>query len=167
MHLTIFKFPQWIHVHISSSSSGHQVLLASWHLPPSSFFFLPFFFFLWPHLWHVDGPRLGAKTELQLQAYATATTRWDQSHIWNLHCSLQQCQILNPLSEARDQTESSWILVRFLTCLATLETPITKSFPTHPAILPESLLFTYCFQAGAGRDHSKFLPLPFLFQKIF
>ena len=33
--------------------------------------------------------------------------------ICNLHCSLQQHQILNPLIEARDQTPSSWIPVSF------------------------------------------------------
>ena len=29
---------------------------------------------------------------------------WDPSHICSLHHSSRQCQILNPLSEARDQT---------------------------------------------------------------
>ena len=48
-------------------------------------------------------PRVGAELELQLQAYATAMAKPDPSHICNLHCSLQQCQILNPQSEARDQ----------------------------------------------------------------
>ena len=48
--------------------------------------------------------RLGAELELQPQAYATATATADLSHIYNLSCSLQQGQILNPLSEARDQT---------------------------------------------------------------
>ena len=40
--------------------------------------------------------------ELQLQAYAITTV--DPSHICDLHCSLQQCQILIPLREARDWT---------------------------------------------------------------
>ena len=38
------------------------------------------------------------------EAYATATATLDPSHICNLHRSLQQHQILNSLSEARDQT---------------------------------------------------------------
>ena len=28
---------------------------------------------LWPHLWHMEVPRLGVKSELQLQATAIAT----------------------------------------------------------------------------------------------
>ena len=47
-------------------------------------------------------PRLGVELELQLPAYATAMR--DPSHICDLHHNSQQCQILNPLSEARDQT---------------------------------------------------------------
>ena len=49
--------------------------------------------------------RLGVESELQLKAYATATATamLDLSHICNLHHSLQQCWILNPLRKARDQ----------------------------------------------------------------
>ena len=50
----------------------------------------------------MEVPRLGGKSELQLQVYATATATPDPSRIHNLHRSLQQRQILNPLSEARD-----------------------------------------------------------------
>ena len=39
----------------------------------------------------------------------------DPSPVCYLHHSLQQCQILNLLREARDQTISSWILVCFFT----------------------------------------------------
>ena len=55
-------------------------------------------------MWHTKVPRLGAELELQLQAYTTATATQDPSHVCDLHYSLQQCQILNPLSEARDET---------------------------------------------------------------
>ena len=48
--------------------------------------------------------RSGLKLELQLLASATATAMPEPSLFCNLHCSLQQCQILNPLSEARDRT---------------------------------------------------------------
>ena len=48
--------------------------------------------------------RLGVESELQLLAYTTATAMPDLSHIFDLHYSSWQHQILNPLSEARDQT---------------------------------------------------------------
>ena len=78
-------------------------------LPPSLPPFLPFFFLpsplsFWPHLWHMEVPGLGVKLELQLQAFTTVTITWDPSCISNLHLSSEQCQILNPLSEDRDQT---------------------------------------------------------------
>ena len=55
--------------------------------------------------------------ELQLLAHtiATATATPYLSHNCNLHCSLRQHGIFNPLSEARDGTasSSSWMLVGF------------------------------------------------------
>ena len=47
---------------------------------------------------------LGFEFELQLQAYTTAMATRDSSHIFSLLCSLGQYQILNLLSEAKDQT---------------------------------------------------------------
>ena len=68
----------------------------------------PFYFslslFLGLYLQHIEVPGLGVASEQQLQAYATAVTMPDLSCICHLYCSLQQYQILNPLSEARDQT---------------------------------------------------------------
>ena len=54
---------------------------------------------------HLEVPRLGVKLELQLLAYTTATATRDLSHICNLYRSSWQCQISDPLSEARDQTQ--------------------------------------------------------------
>ena len=47
-------------------------------------------------------PRQGVESELQLQAYATATATPNLSCFCCLHRSLQQCQILNPRSQAKD-----------------------------------------------------------------
>ena len=58
--------------------------------------------------------RLGVKSELQLPAYTTAIAVQDLSHVCNLYHSSWQCQILNPLSKARDRT-NVLILVRFVT----------------------------------------------------
>ena len=65
---------------------------------------LAFFFFLGPHLQHMEVPRLGVKLELQLPAYTTATATLDPSCICDLHCSSWQLWILNPLREAGDGT---------------------------------------------------------------
>ena len=55
-------------------------------------------------MWHMEVPRLGGKSELQLLAYATATAVPDLIRACNLQHSSWQRRILNPLSEARDQT---------------------------------------------------------------
>ena len=62
----------------------------------------------------MEVPRLGVESELKLLAYATATAMQDPSHICNLYHSSRQHQILNPLSEARDKTRTSWFLVGFI-----------------------------------------------------
>ena len=67
----------------------------------SSFFFPSI---LRLHLWHMEVPRLWVKSEPQLPAYAIATATPDPSCICDLHHSSPQGQILNPMSEARDQT---------------------------------------------------------------
>ena len=56
------------------------------------------------HLQQMQVPRLGVKLKLQLLAYATATATPDLGCIFDLHHSLRQCRILNPLSEAKNQT---------------------------------------------------------------
>ena len=52
----------------------------------------------------MEVPRLGLELELYLPAYAIATETPNMSHVCKLGHGSQQCQILNPLSEARDQT---------------------------------------------------------------
>ena len=72
-------------------------------LTTRSFFF---FFFLEPHLWHIEVSRLWVESELWLPAYTTATIPPDPSHICDLHHSSWQCQILNLLSKVRDGTRN-------------------------------------------------------------
>ena len=57
---------------------------------------------LGPLPWHVEVPRLGVELELQLLAYTTIIVTPDPSHVFDLHHSSQQRQLLNPLSKARD-----------------------------------------------------------------
>ena len=58
-------------------------------------------FFLGRHLGHMEVPRLGVESELELLAYTTDIAMWDPSH---LHQSSQQLQIFNTVSGAGDQT---------------------------------------------------------------
>ena len=61
-------------------------------------------FFLGLHPLHLEVPRLGVESELQLPAYARATATPDLSHVCDLHHSSRQHQILNPLNGAQDGT---------------------------------------------------------------
>ena len=90
-----------------------SILLSSQHLAPGLclfwvrfsrcliFHFL-FFCFLGLHPRHMEVPRLGVESGLQLLAYTTAIRMPDPS-LWPTH-SLWQCWILNPMSEAGDST---------------------------------------------------------------
>ena len=63
----------------------------------------------------MEVPRPGVESELQLQAYATATAPPDPSQVCDLHQSSRQRLILNPPSETRDQTCILMFLVVFIT----------------------------------------------------
>ena len=63
------------------------------------FFFLSFFLGL--HLQHMEVPRLGVQSELQLPAYTAATAMWDPSRVCHLHHSSWQCQILNSMGRGQ------------------------------------------------------------------
>ena len=75
------------------------------------FVFCFVFCFLGLHPQHMEIPRLGAELEQQPLAYTTATATPDLSHVCDLHQSSRQRQILNPLSEAKDQT--CVLMIRF------------------------------------------------------
>ena len=70
-----------------------------------SFFkkFFNFFLFLGPYSRYMEVSRLGVELELQPPAYTTAAAMQDPRCICDLHHSTWQHQILNRLSEARDQ----------------------------------------------------------------
>ena len=56
------------------------------------------------HPRHMEVPSVGVESGLQLLAYAADTATQDLSCVCDLHHSSRQHQILNPLSEARNQT---------------------------------------------------------------
>ena len=77
----------------------------------------------------MEVPRLGVESELHLPAYITATATRDSSCVCDLHCRSWQCQILNPLREARDHTCSLMVPSCSRFCCATTETaPIFTFF---------------------------------------
>ena len=80
-------------------------------LPVLGVFVFIFFAFLRLHPGIRKFLGLAVNLELQVLAYTTAT--WDPSHVCDLHHGSQQCQILNPLSKAMDQTrvlmDHSWV----------------------------------------------------------
>ena len=80
----------------------------------------------------MEVPRLGVESELQLPAYAAATATWDPSYVYD---HSWQRWILNPLSEARDQTrilmDTSWVC-SCCTTMGTLERPIDNDLDLEP-----------------------------------
>ena len=117
-------------------------LTMQWHLLLSSFliisssFILSFFFsFLLPNLWHMEVPR--ARTGIRATApdYITAMATPDPSRICDLHCSLWQCHIINPLSKTRGQTQ---ILSEFLTHWAAMVPHKQFSVPKNSVTLQSS-----------------------------
>ena len=66
------------------------------------YFFFFFLVFLGLHPWHIEVPRLGVDSELELLAYTTAAATQNPSHVCDLHHGSWQCWILTPLSKARD-----------------------------------------------------------------
>ena len=96
--------------------SGKELFLNTWisslsfflQPPLHPFIYLFIFVFLGLHLRHMDVPRLGVDSELQLLAYTTGTAMPDPSYVCNLHPSSRQGRILNPLSKFSDRT---WNLI--------------------------------------------------------
>ena len=88
--------------------------------------FIKFFFFVFLglHLQHMEVPRLGVQLETELLAYTTATAMLDLSCICDLCHSFWNARSLTHRARSGIKLASSWILVRFLTCWATMETPL-------------------------------------------
>ena len=61
-------------------------------------------FFIGPHLQHMEVPRLGVDSELQLPADTTATATWGPSRVCDLHRS-ETNLVLNTLSHDRNSLE--------------------------------------------------------------
>ena len=92
----------YIHAHKSSFSMFQTYTTFVKGLTPPFVIYLFIYLFLGPHPWHMEVPRHGVELELHLPVYTTAMATPDPSCGCDLHCSSQQCQILNPLGGARD-----------------------------------------------------------------
>ena len=151
----------WIILHI-----GCRHLKCGEHMKIAYFFFsfLSLFYQGHPHsIWRFPGRRV--ESELQLLAYATATATPDLSHIWDLHHSSGQCQILNPLSDARDQTcilmDTSWICF----CSATMGIPFSLFFKIYWSMVVYNVLLASGVQQSESGIHIN-IPILFSIQVI-
>ena len=79
----------------------------------------------------MEFPRLGVQSELQLPAYITAVATPDPSYICDLHHSLWQRWILNPLNKARDQTHILMVLSWIHFHCAVMGTPVNEILNKH------------------------------------
>ena len=118
-------------------------------------FFFSLLCFSGPHLWHLEVPRLGVKSELQLSAYATATATPDLSHVCNLYHSSWECWIPHPLSQARDWTrilmDTSWVQHHW----ATMGTPQINRFLAQGCSSMASVLILYSYHLLAQKLKKK------------
>ena len=98
-------------MHKGSTLSFQRFVFACFLLLFCCCFFVVVVLGLYP--WHMEVPRLGVESKLQLPAYTTATAMWDPSHICDLQHSSRQRQILNHSARPGIEPVSSWMLVRF------------------------------------------------------
>ena len=89
----------------------------------------------------MEVPRPGIQSELQPPVYTTATAALDLSYLCDLHYSSLQHQILNLLSEARDQTHVPMDTSQVCFYWATTGTPISLLKRTPKLTLEEKAIF--------------------------
>ena len=77
---------------------------------------------------HMEVPRLGVELELQLLAYTAAIATPVLRFVCSLHHS---SRILNPLSEAWDQTRNLMVLSRIHFRCTIMGTPAWDAFNAH------------------------------------
>ena len=89
---------------------------------------LSLFCFLGLYPRHMEVPRLGDESELQLPAYTTASATPDPSHVYKLHHGSRKCWTLTHCARPGFKPISSWILVRFISAEPQRELPISLFF---------------------------------------
>ena len=91
-----FSWPAW-------PSSTHT----SWHELMEHLFFC----FLGLHLRHMEAPKLGVESELQLPAYTRVTATPDPNHVCDLHHSSRNARSLTHWAKPGIKPETSWFIV--------------------------------------------------------
>ena len=109
------------------------------------FIFIYLFYFLGPHPWHSEVPRVEDELELQLPAYATGAVMPDLSCICELHHSSQQRWIFNPLSKTRDGTHILMDTSRIHFHCTSMGTPHSVFFKESNALHINTYILTYTF----------------------
>ena len=111
----------WLSTHSLPKSILHPPSPYSASMASLRFFCL-FACFLGPHPWHMKIPRLGVKLALQLLDLPNSHSQskaGPKPHLPPTPHSSGQCQILNPLSEARNWThilmDPSWVCYHWAT----------------------------------------------------
>ena len=106
------------------------------------------------HQRHIEVPRRGVESELQLPAFDTATATWDWSHVCDLHQSSQQRRIGSPTHRARPGIEpvSLWLLVRFTSTEPQRELPCLCSLQKCVLLVPRRIYFFWliCIRVPCG-----------------
>ena len=101
----------------------------------------------------MEVPKLGVQSEPWLPVYATATATGDPSCICNLlYHSSRQCQILNSVSEVRDQTRNLMVPSQIRFRCAMMGTPNSLKILVDlkwPLILLRQCSFRKCTLYGA------------------
>ena len=100
----------WIKVANCADIEGHSLPRSPRATTKEALFFV--FAFLGSHPWHMEVPKPGVESELQVPAYTTATAMWDLSCVFDSYHSSWQLGILSPLSKARDQTHILMYTIR-------------------------------------------------------
>ena len=125
--------------HLKDATKEEYLASRKQHCP----FFFFFFSFLRLHPWHMEIPRLGVESELQLLVYSTATATSNPSLVCNI--TAQGRRILNPWARPEIKPTISWFLVGFVSALPQRELP-TLPFKSLYLYLEADVNFVPCTQ---------------------